>query len=425
MKPASIMLLAGEASGDTLAAELVMALRCELLARQDADSNDVQPLRTALGPRFFGAGGPRMAAAGVELAFDMTRHSVIGLSEALKQVLKFRRFAHQLLRLARLRQPDVIVCVDFHGFNGRFAAAVRRAVRSQRGAFNNWNPKIVQFVSPQVWASRPGRADAMANNLDMLLSIFPFEKAWYAQHAPKLRVEFVGHPMIGRFADAERGTRNVEQTSATPRILLLPGSRADEVRRHLPLIVETARRIASSKPVEFTAISPDESTAAEVRAALVGLGQSCRVQAGGIAAALRAADLAISKTGTVLMECALFGVPAVAFYKTSWPTYFIAKQVVKVKWISMPNILANEELFPEFVQGAATPENLSRAALGVQNNPSRRDAIQTKLKRIVASLGEPGAGQRAAKLIADLTTRPHHPALSPSDEAMGTRPAAF
>jgi lipid-A-disaccharide synthase len=161
------MLVAGEASGDTLAAELVVALRRELLARQDGDSTDMQPLRTALEPRFFGAGGSRMAAAGVELAFDMTKHSVIGFSEALKQVLKFRRLMQQLVKLALRRQPDLIVCVDFHGFNGRFSAAVKRAVRSQRGAFNNWNPRIVQFVSPQVWASRSDRVYSMARDLDL------------------------------------------------------------------------------------------------------------------------------------------------------------------------------------------------------------------------------------------------------------------
>jgi lipid-A-disaccharide synthase len=396
------MLIAGEASGDTLAAELVTSLRGELLARQEADATDMQPLRTALGPRFFGAGGPRMAAAGVELAFDMTKHSVIGISEALKKYFEFRRMLRQLVKLALRRQPDVIVCVDFHGFNGRFAAAVRRAVRSQRGAFNNWSPKIVQFVSPQVWASRPGRADAMAENLDLLLSIFPFEKAWYAQHAPKLRVEFVGHPMIGRFGNAEPGARKAEQISATERILLLPGSRADEVRRHLPLIAETAKRIAQAKLVEFIAISPNESMAADVRTALQGLGQSCRVQVGGIAEALRTADLAISKTGTVLMECALFGIPAVAFYKTSWPTYFIGKQVVKVKWLSMPNILADESLFPEFVQDAATPENLSGAALDLLNNPTRREAVRKRLQEVVASLGEPGAARKAARLVSQL-----------------------
>jgi lipid-A-disaccharide synthase len=394
------MLVAGEASGDTLAAELVVALRRELLARQDGDSTDMQPLRTALGPRFFGAGGSRMAAAGVELAFDMTKHSVIGFSEALKQVLKFRRLMQQLVKLALRRQPDVIVCVDFHGFNGRFAAAVKRAVRSQRGAFNNWNPRIVQFVSPQVWASRSDRVYSMARDLDLLLSIIPFEKDWYAQRVPRLHVEFAGNPIVERHLNAERGTRSAEQSRSKPHILLLPGSRPDEVRRHLPLILETARRIAQAVPADFTAIAPNETLADDVRAALQSM--NCRVQVGGIASALRTADLAISKTGTVLMECALFGVPVVAFYKTSWPTYWIGKRIIQVKWISMPNILADEEVLPEFIQDAATPENLSAAALDLLQNQTRRERVQSKLKQIVASLGEPGAAGRAAKLVADL-----------------------
>jgi len=417
------MLIAGEASGDTLAAELVVALRRKLLARHVEDSADVQPLRTALGPRFFGAGGPRMAAAGVELAFDMTRHSVIGISEALKKYFEFRQMMRQLVKLALQRQPDVIVCVDFHGFNGRFVAAVRRAVRSRRGLFNNWNPRIVQFVSPQVWASRPGRADAMAENLDLLLSIFPFEKEWYAQRVPRLRVEFVGHPMIGRFTNGDLRFTSSMRTlecgdlsptavrqvapqksadgSAHSRILLLPGSRPDEVRRHLPLIAETARRISQAKLVEFVAIAPNEEMAADVRAALQKL-DSTRVQVGGIAEALRTADLAVSKTGTVLMECALFGVPAVTFYKTSWPTYWIGKRIIQVKWLSMPNILAGEELFPEFVQDAATPENLSRAVLELLNDAERRERIRSRLNTVVASLGQPGAADRAAKRISDL-----------------------
>lgn len=396
------MIIAGEASGDTLAAELVVALRRELLTRENGVSADVQPLRTPLGPHFFGAGGLRMAAAGVELAFDMTKHSVIGFSEALKQVLKFRRLMQQLLTLAQRRQPDVIVCVDFHGFNGRFASAVRRAVRAQRGSFNNWNPKIVQFVSPQVWASRSDRVYRMARDLDLLLSIIPFEKDWYAQRVPRLRVEFVGNPIVERFANAKRETRSPERGSAQPRILLLPGSRPDEVRRHLPLVTESAGRIAQAVPAEFTAIAPNELLAADVRGALQELGAKCRVQVGGIADALRTADLAISKTGTVLMECALFGVPVVAFYKTSWPTYWVGKRIIQVKWISMPNILAGEEVFPEFVQDAATPENLSAAALDLLPNQTRRESVQACLKHIIDSLGEPGAARRAARLVSEL-----------------------
>ena len=140
-----------------------------------------------------------MAAAGVELAFDLTQHSVIGISDVLKKYFKFRRLFNQLLALAIERKPDVVIGVDYGGFNLRFGQAVKAYVRDN--PFSKWNPKIVQFVSPQVWASRPGRADKLARDYDLLLSIFPFEKDWYAKRVPQLRVEFVGHPMIGRFAN--------------------------------------------------------------------------------------------------------------------------------------------------------------------------------------------------------------------------------
>ena len=192
------MLIAGDPSGDMLAAELVGALREKAVAGSEDVSADVQPLQTALSPRFFGAGGAKMVAAGVEQIFDLTQHSVIGFAEVLKNLGKFKRLFNQLLRVALERQPDVIIGVDYGGFNLRFAKAIKAHVRANRGVFNNWNPKIVQFVSPQVWASRAGRAYTLAENHDLLLSIFPFEKSWYARRVPKLRVEFVGHPMVGR-----------------------------------------------------------------------------------------------------------------------------------------------------------------------------------------------------------------------------------
>jgi len=150
------MLIAGEASGDMLAAELVQALRQEFTDAVAIPTTDFQPLYTSLEPRFFGAGGLRMAAAGVELAFDMTAHSIIGLSDVLKNYFKFRRLFRQLFRLALERQPDAIICVDFSGFNRRFAREIKDYVRAHTDWFHDWNPKIIQYVSPQVWASREG-----------------------------------------------------------------------------------------------------------------------------------------------------------------------------------------------------------------------------------------------------------------------------
>ena len=391
------MLIAGDPSGDMLAAELVGALCEKVVAGSEHDSADVQPLQTALSPRFFGAGGPKMVAAGVEQIFDLTQHSVIGFAEVLKNLGKFKRLFNQLLRVAIERQPDVIIGVDYGGFNLRFAKAVKAHVRANRGVFNNWNPKIVQFVSPQVWASRAGRAYTLAQNHDLLLSIFPFEKAWYARRVPKLRVEFVGHPMIGRSQRSEVGSRRSEASC----VVLLPGSRADEVRRHLPVVTGAFELLRCEVPaLTGKIILPTQQLAETIKAA--GLPTGLEIQIGGLTDALAQADLAITKSGTVTMECALHGVPAVVFYKTSWPTYFIGKQIVTVKYLAMPNLIAGEAVYPEFVQQTATPENISRAALELLRDEKRRAAVQGKLALVVASLGKPGAPQRAAEAIVSL-----------------------
>jgi|ERR1039458_4430527 lipid-A-disaccharide synthase len=395
MNPKQFMLIAGEASGDLLAAELVSAL---LAASKRSEDGGV--------PQFFGAGGSRMAAAGVELAFDMTRHSVIGISDVLKNYFKFRRLFHQLLALAIQRQPDAIIGVDYGGFNLRFGQAVKKYVREN--PFVNWNPKIVQFVSPQVWASRPGRANRLAADYDLLLSIFPFEKDWYARRVPKLRVEFVGHPMIGRFVSEGRVTRVPDTEKLGTRrarpseILLLPGSRKSELQRHLPVMLGALKTIREKLPdIRTKMVLPDEALK-QLANKLSALPSDTEIQIGNLPQALAQADVAIASTGTVTVECAFFGVPTVTLYKTSWLTYQIAKRIVKVKWLTMPNILADEEIFPEFVQGNATPDHIAGAALELLQNEPRRIQIKKRLAEVVSSLGGPGATKHAAAAILSL-----------------------
>jgi lipid-A-disaccharide synthase len=382
------MLIAGEASGDLLAAELVSALRGKL---PDAT--------------FFGAGGPRMAESDLELAFDLTQHSVIGISDVLKNYFKFRRLFNQLLALAIERKPDVVIGVDYGGFNLRFGHAVKQYVRDN--PFSKWDPKIVQFVSPQVWASRPGRAKLLARDYDLLLSIFPFEKDWYAQRVPKLRVEFVGHPMVGRFAGGTRSTASLispkkeigDGVESVPTILLLPGSRKSELQRHLPVMLDALKTIQEKLPAAKAKMILPNQTLLQLAKSL---GANVEIQIGELPWALAETDVAIASTGTVTMECAFFGVPTVTLYKTSWLTYQIAKRIVTVKSLTMPNILAGEEIYPEFVQGDATPENISRAALELLQDESRRTKIKSQLAKIISSLGEPGAAGRAASAILSL-----------------------
>ncbi len=383
MPPKRFMLIAGEASGDLLAAELVKALASPPF------TNHQSPFT------FFGAGGPKMAGAGVELAFDMTQHSVIGLWEVLKNYGKFTRLFDQLLRLAIARRPDVIVCVDFSGFNRRFAHAIRQRLRL---GHSDWHPRIVQYVSPQVWASRPGRANKMARDIDLLLTIFPFEKDWYAKRTPGLRVEFVGHPMIDRF---QIQNSKFKIQNDPPLVLLLPGSRVGELRRHLPVLLEAARLIRSKGETSFRMVLPDAALADCARQ--LGADENLiQLQTGHLADALSRATIAIASTGTVTMECAWFGVPTVALYKTSWSTYQIGRRIVQVKHLAMPNLLAGGEIFPEFIQDAATPGNLARAALELLSDDARRAHIQVRLAEVIATLGGPGASARAAGAVVKL-----------------------
>jgi lipid-A-disaccharide synthase len=409
------MLIAGEASGDLLAAELVAALRGRW-----SDAN------------FFGAGGSRMSAAGVQLVHEMSQLSVVGVTDVLVRLVELRRLMRKLLAAAIQRQPEVIIGVDYGGFNLRFGHAVKEYVRNN--PFSQWKPKIVQFVSPQVWASRPGRAQRLAQDYDLLLSIFPFEKDWYAQRVPQLRVEFVGHPMVGRFADDDLQFARREPGIASglhhpPQILLLPGSRKSELRRHLPPMLDALKAIQDKFPsaqtkmilpgdqllpvVDWeiarrlnTMVRQASPAGSPTLAGTRSFAQKCfpnlELQIGNLPKALAQADLAIAKTGTVTMECAFFSVPAVTLYKGSWLNYQIARHLITVKTFTMPNLLANEEVYPEFLQNELTAENLAGAALDLLQNEARRQKIKSQLARVVASLGAPGAPKRAADAILSL-----------------------
>ena len=381
------MLIAGEASGDFNAAELVKALAESLP-----------------GSIFFGAGGPKMAEAGVELAFDMTAQSAIGLSDVIIKLPVFRRMFLDLVKLAVTRMPDVIILVDFGGFNRRFASAIRKHIRSHSKRVGSWQPKIVQYISPQVWASRPGRAAKLAKDIDLLLCLFPFEKEWYAQRVPELRVECVGHPLFDRHAG--QGTVPARASSHNdtelPRVLLLPGSRNAELRRHLPVMIGAAQIIASKSVVRFEMVLPSETLVEQARKLGADSVPNLDIRIGGLAQALARATLAVASTGTVTLECAYFGVPTVAIYKTSWSTYEIGRRIIKVRFLAMPNLLADRALFPELIQHDATAENIARESLALLNDPVRRREIQDGLKKIMASLGGPGAACRAAQAIVKL-----------------------
>jgi lipid-A-disaccharide synthase len=383
------MVVAGETSGDTLAAELVLALKSQ-----------PQFTQAPFPPKFFGAGGHKMAEAGVEIAFDLTQHAVFGFFDVFKKYLEFQKLFNQLVTLAEDQLPDVFIGVDFSGFNRRLAHALKERARRQSGPFTNWRPKFVQFVSPQVWASRPGRAFQLEDDLDLLLSIVPFEKDWYARKTPRLRVEYVGHPIVDRLQSYREKRRATPPDGSKPVVLLLPGSRRKEVTRHLAVMLAAAVQIRAQVPAEFRIILPNENLAELARPMLTD--PAIKIQIGGLSEALCQATMAIASSGTVTTECAFMEVPTVVLYKVSAPEYLIGKQIVTVDYIALVNLIAKRGIFPEFIQNEATVENLTTAALCWLKDPRERQKVVQELQPVLATFGEGEAAACGAKAIAAL-----------------------
>ena len=385
----TVLMIAGEASGDALGAELIEAMQAE----PGGDLID-----------FIGAGGPKMAAAGQHAELDLTQHAVVGIWEVLKNYGKFRQLFRQLLDLATRREPDAIVLIDYPGFNLRFAGAIRNYQTSGGGAFRDWQPKIICYVSPQLWAWREGRVHAIARDIDLMLSIFPFEKEWYAERVPEFPVEFVGHPLVDRFPLAKPDGKSVpldpDLFTEEPTVLLLPGSRRREIDKHLPVMLEAAVIFSEKIKTHLRMVLPSNEML-ELARRHIPTDIKIDLQVGGLAKALGQASLAIASSGTITMECAWFRVPTVVLYKTSPLTHALGRTLVKVPYLAMPNLLAGEELFPEFIQSAANADNLAEASLRLLRDRSERTRILDGLELVAAQLGESGAASRAARAVLD------------------------
>jgi lipid-A-disaccharide synthase len=355
----TLMFIAGEASGDAHAAKLIEALR--------AQAPDV---------KVFGAGGAKMQAAGMELLLDLTEHAVVGLVEVLKNYGTFRRIFWDLVEEAEKRKPDAVVLVDFPGFNLRFAAQMK-----ERGI------RVIYYISPQLWAWHASRAKQIERDVDLMLCIFPFEKDWYSKHAPKLRVEFVGHPFAEK-VKAEAG--GIEREKKL--VLLLPGSREREVAKIFPIMAGIVDRLP--KDLEFIAEAVNEQSAAMMMSH-----PRIKVELRTAHELMQHATLAITASGTATMECAFYGCPMIVVYKVNWLTYLIGRMVVQVDWLGMPNVIAGREIIPEFIQHDAEPEHVAVVARELLKDDAKREAMLGELAKIVAPLGGTGASEQAAKLI--------------------------
>lgn len=375
--PTSFYIVAGEASGDRHGA----LLASELLAARK-------------GSKCYGVGGPFLHAAGQDQLFDLAKHAVVGLTDVIVNYRKFSRFFQQIMKDIEDKNPSALILIDYPGFNLRLAKAVRSAM-----------PKlpIIYYISPQVWAWKQHRARAMAKTLDLLLVIFKFEETWFAEHEPRLKVKWTGHPLLDRWqGPAERDPED----SHIRQITLMPGSRPKEIERHLPVLLETSRRLwHQNKQLRFNILAVDNKAEKLIMDLIVELHFEtlhAEVLNSYQLTHLCRSDLAIVASGSATVECCLAGVPMLVIYKVNPITYAVGKAVTQVPYLAMVNILAGKKIVPEFLQEKASPEYLYQAIRRIQQESRWSETMKSALKDVSAQLGTPGASKRAAAAILEL-----------------------
>jgi lipid-A-disaccharide synthase len=371
---ASLLVIAGEASGDLHAAAVVNALRKKI--------EDI---------RVFGVGGDRLTESGAEVLVHIREMAVFGPFAAIRRYPHFRKVYRQILAEVRTRKPGAALLVDYGGFNLRIAASLQRQ-----------GVKVLYFISPQVWASRPGRIRRMAQVVDRLMVIFPFEPKVY--EGTGVRVDFVGHPLKDRVEDHLAGPESNLPWTGEPRIALLPGSRKQEIERILPVLIDAAYRIGHLLPQSsFIVAAPDDEAAALIRQNLGKAVQQVErllVVSGQTMEILRQARAALVASGTATVESALFGCPMVIVYKTSPVFFALAKRIVKVPNIGMVNLIAGREVCPELIQDAATGSAAATALFPLIESTVARNEMLQALHEVTRRLGPGGAAEKTAEVVA-------------------------
>ncbi len=366
-----IMVSAGEASGDVIGAELALSLG---------------KLCPALDLK--GIGGRRMESAGVRLLFDISELAAVGFSEVVKNFGKIRHVFYGFLRAIEEEKPDVLVLIDYPGFNMRLASRAKRK-----------NIKVVYYISPQVWAWGKNRVYRIASSVDRMLVIFPFEKDFYEKFG--VCADYVGHPITDRLGGvSENIRRNNSFPGEKPLICLLPGSRRQEVARHLPVMLSAAALIKKNIPGAEFIIGRAGTISRDFISSILSRGSfPAEIRENGECEAVGMSDFVIASSGTATVESAYFRKPMVVIYIVSPLTWIFAKLLVRVENIAMVNVLAGKRLVPEFVQSAANPRAVAGAAVSVLKSREIYDRMVDELGDVKKQLGSPGAAGRAARLV--------------------------
>jgi lipid-A-disaccharide synthase len=380
-----IMIVAGEASGDLHAAKLVRAIH----------KNDPAHIY-----RFWGATGPRLREAGVETIIPSDELSIVGLAEIARALPTFLRARNTLLAAANSRKPDAVILVDFPDFNLKLARSLKKQ-----------GIRVIYYISPQVWAWRKYRLGTIKRNVDLLLTILPFEKDWFRKHGVS-NVEYVGSP-LAREVFPTLSKREFCELNALdplkPVVALLPGSRQKEIARILPVMMGAALVLRQKDPdIQFAIAAASRSSREQISSIVEessdrGSNEMTRIPIveNGTYNLLYAANAAAVTSGTATMEAGIIGTPLAIVYRTSWLNYTLLEPLISVEHYGLINLIAGERVAAELIQDEFTPATLASEILRLLD-PAENARHREKLKAATEKLGHGGASERAAKLIVEL-----------------------
>jgi lipid-A-disaccharide synthase len=374
-----IMIVAGESSGDLHGANLIKAVQA-------------LPVETC----FYGIGGHRMAAAGCDVLISNETLAVMGVAEVVGRLPVIWSAFHRLkTELFGRQKPDALVLIDFPDFNLRLAKQAKKA-----------GVPVLYYISPKVWAWRQGRVTKIAERVDYLAVIFPFEPALY--DGLKVLVKYVGHPLLDEFAASRDGVDLHQKLQFPPGqkiIGLFPGSRRSELRYMLDILVESAQLIHDKEPnTHFLVPIANTLKIDEVKSHFdpdfpVSFVETGKVSIYDVAGCC---DTIISVSGTVTLQIALAGTPMAILYKTSPMSYAIGRRLVNVDHAGLPNIVAGRRIVPEFIQDEATPQALADEALHVLTDVAYADKMREDLRAVQNQLGDPGCSNRVAEMLSEM-----------------------
>lgn len=369
-KSRKIFIIAGEASGDSNGAELISNIN-------NLDKNI----------SYFGIGGSKLKEKNVDLIYDYSTVNYIGFSNVIKNLSKIKKILKDTVENVKKLNPDLIILIDFPGFNLKFAELVKKFYKG----------KIIYYISPQIWAWHKSRIKKIKKYVDKMLVIFPFEVEFYKELDYK--VEYVGHPMLKKVDNFLKENKK-ERTSESLQICLLPGSRKEEIERIFPTLARVSEVIRKQFDAEISLIHPENISKHYYRHILKG--RQCNLIQNteeNHFKTLFNSDLVLTKFGTTTLELTLLNIPFISVYKAGAFNYAIAKSLADIKYVSMPNILTGKEIVKEFIQSDMTSEKIFKEAKRLLTDNEYREKIIKGFKEVRKIFEETPIKKSAAEII--------------------------